>query len=141
MPLSAALARERGLPRRVGRVFRDEEEVPASPHLSKVIETALQASRTLVVLCSPRASASAWVNREVERFRELGRGDGIFALLLEGEPGEAFPPALREIRRSIADPRGAATVEIEATEPLAADVRPMPGESRRVRRRHAPPCP
>src|SRR5262245_58221788 len=100
------LVAERGVAPRVGRVFRDEEEVPASAELSREIETALRESRFLVVVCSPRTPQSIWVNREVEQFRALGRGDRILALLVEGEPYEAFPAALREIRRKIAEPGG-----------------------------------
>ena len=41
----------------------------------------------------------------------LGRHDQILALLIEGEPGEAFPPALREIRRTIVDAKGLTTID------------------------------
>src|SRR5579884_1640653 len=64
------LAAERGLPRRVGRVFRDEEELAASADLSAAIQQALAESRFLIVVCSPRTPASQWVNQEVERFRQ-----------------------------------------------------------------------
>ena len=59
----------------------------------------------MIVVCSPRTPLSLWVNKEVERFRELGRHENILALLIEGNPAESFPKALREIRRRIA-PRG-----------------------------------
>ena len=118
-----ALARERGIPRRLGRVFRDEEELSASSDLSDSIEQALGQSRFLIVVCSPRTPGSQWVNREVERFRELGRGDRILALLIEGEPAESFPRALREIRSGAVDAAGVRDERIEEIEPLAADVR------------------
>lgn len=97
-----------GLPRRVGRMFRDEEELSASADLSASIDEALTAARYLIVVCSRRTPQSRWVNEEVERFREMGRTDRILALLVDGEPEDAFPPALLEL------------------EPLAADVRPTP---------------
>lgn len=133
----ARLARERGLPRRVGRIFRDEEELSASADLSRSIDEALFDSKFLIVVCSPRTPASRWVNREVERFREWGRHDQILALLIEGEPTDSFPRALREIRRTITD--GATTLQqLEEVEPLAADVRPQrPTERRRAGRGHA----
>src|SRR5689334_6418616 len=109
-----SLVRQRGVPARLGKCFRDEEELPVSSDLSNEIDKALVASRFLIVVCSPRTPASQWVNREVERFRELGRGDRILALLIEGEPGEAFPKALTEIRRTLTDAgsmTGAQTVE------------------------------
>ena len=106
---------------RLGRAFRDEEELAASADLSQGIQDALQRADALVVLCSPRTPASQWVNAEVQRFAALGRADRIFAMLIEGEPANAFPPALLALGR----------------EPLAADLRPVPGESAGAARRTA----
>ena len=119
-----SLVQERGVKRRLNRVFRDEEELSASSSLSQVIDEALESSRYLIVVCSPRTPASEWVNQEVKRFRELGRHDRILSLLIEGEPRESFPKSLREIRRTIVDAKGLATDQLEQVEPLAADVRP-----------------
>jgi hypothetical protein len=102
-----------GKPARVGRMFRDEEELSASADLSASIDQALTAARTLIVVCSPRTPDSRWVNEEIARFQEMGRADRVLALLIEGEPEQSFPPALRRV------------------EPLAADVRPVEGERRR----------
>jgi MTH538 TIR-like domain (DUF1863) len=114
-----------GASARLGRVFRDEEELAASPDLSARIDAALSRADALVVLCSPRTPASRWVDAEVRRFAVGADGASgvsrIFALLLEGEPNESFPAALAELGR----------------EPLAADLRPLPGESRREARRRA----
>ncbi len=114
----------KGFPKRLTRVFRDEEELPANADLSSQITAALEQSKFLIVICSPRAVESRWVNAEVEHFRRLGRHDRILALLIEGEPGKAFPPALTHIRRSLTDASGQTREEIEEVEPLAADVRP-----------------
>jgi WD40 repeat protein len=132
-----ARVREPGRPPRIGRVFRDEEELPASADLNREIETALAQSRFLIVVCSPRTPQSLWVNKEVLRFREMGRHDRILALLIEGEPQDSFPPALREIRRTVADETGMTREEIEQVEPLAADVRASRGESQHHLRRMA----
>ena len=75
------------------------------------------------MVCSPRTPASEWVNAEVTFFRKLGRHDQILALLIEGEPGESFPKALREIRRTVVEQTGTTRETIENVEPLAADVR------------------
>jgi len=104
---------------RVGRVFRDEEELAASSHLSEDIREALRRSDWLIVVCSPRSKASEWVNAEIGYFRELQRDNRILALLIEGEPATAFPASLFEIRRSA----GWEAV-FDRDEPLAADVRP-----------------
>ncbi|MGD9688329.1 MAG: TIR domain-containing protein [Phycisphaerales bacterium] len=133
---------KQGFPARLTRVFRDEDELPANADLSTQITTALDESKFLIVVCSPRAPASRWVNAEVEHFRRLGRHDRILALLIEGEPRESFPPALTEIRRTVIDTSagGAATEreQIEEVEPLAADVRPTRSDTRaHVLRGHA----
>lgn len=118
------LARGRNLPGRLGRVFRDESELAASPDLSAHIREALEASEFLIVVCSPRTPSSRWVDAEIEHFRALGRSDRILVLLAEGEPRDAFPPSL------CGDP----AVD---REPLAADIRPSSADSPRGRRRDA----
>ncbi len=114
---------KKGIAPRIKRVFRDEDELPASADLSTEIDTALTQSRFLIVVCSPRTPESEWVNQEVVRFREMGRHDKILALLIEGEPAESFPRALCEIRTEITDEHGEVREHIEDVEPLAADVR------------------
>jgi WD40 repeat protein len=121
-----------GLHRRELVVFRDEEELPASASLTRSIEDALHQSRFLIVVCSPRTPSSEWVNKEALKFRELGRGDRILALLIEGEPAESYPPALLEVRRTILDSGGAIGEEVEEVEPLAADVRKARREGQRT---------
>jgi hypothetical protein len=113
-----ALARV-GIAKRIGRVFRDEEELAASPQLSESIERALDKSEFLIVVCSPRTPDSRWVEQEILRFQTSGKQKRILTLLIEGEPGQSFPPVLRQ------------------AEPLAADVRPVPGESARQLRENA----
>ena len=100
---------ERGpVPARLTPIFRDREELPAAGDLSETVRAALAVSDVLVILCSPAAAASPWVAKEIDTFRALHPGRPIIAAILDGEPGEAFPPAL-------------CTGGIE---PLAADLRP-----------------
>jgi WD40 repeat protein/tetratricopeptide (TPR) repeat protein len=117
------LRRDNGIPARLGRCFRDEEELPASADLSAQIDQALTQSRYLIVVCSSNTPQSRWVNQEVARFRQLGRGDRILTLLIDGEPRDAFPEALVQIRRSVMDASGNSVEHVETIEPLAADVR------------------
>jgi WD40 repeat protein len=132
-----AIADERCLGRRIGQVFRDEEELAASPDLNKEIRQALDRSDYLIVVCSPRTPHSKWVNAEVDHFRTIGREDRILALLIEGEPAEAFPTSLCAIRGSLTNRNDLPSNQIETVEPLAADVRPAQGESLWRRRRRA----
>ena len=108
-------------------IFLDREELPSSSDLAQSIRTALNASEFLIVVCSPAAARSRWVNEEVRTFKELGRAHRILCLIVDGEPGavqrnmppelECFPPALRY---QVVD--GAVTDRI-APEPLGADIR------------------
>jgi WD40 repeat protein len=125
------------LPSRIRPVFRDEEELKALPDLSEGIKEALAESRFLIVACSPRTPESKWINDEVIEFQRLGREHQILALLIEGEPKESFPRALREVYQPIGEAQADGIPEAKLFEPLAADVRPKPGESLRHRKRMA----
>lgn len=86
-------------PKRLRPVFRDRAELAASPDLGREIEEALLASRYLIVICSPAAARSKWVNTEIETFQRFGRADRVLAVIVDGEPHaggerECFPPAL-----------------------------------------------
>lgn len=122
---------QKGYPPRIKKIFRDEEELPASSDLSREIDKALESSRFLIVVSSPRIIESIWCDAEVQKFRELDRHDKIIALLIEGEPSESFLPSLCEIRHQVKNDDGTTTEKIEAVEPLAADVRPSREESQR----------
>jgi hypothetical protein len=106
-------------------VFRDEEELSADADLSMNIRRALEHSGLLVVLCSPRAVASPYVDEEIRHFKELGKSDRTLALLIDGEPNakdealECLPHALR-----YGQPRPDGTVDWTVrTQPIAADAR------------------
>ncbi|MCF6221092.1 MAG: toll/interleukin-1 receptor domain-containing protein [Robiginitomaculum sp.] len=107
---------------RLKPIFRDREELGAADSLGEKIEQALLASENLIIICSPQAAKSKWVNQEILSFKRQGRGGNIFCVIVEGEPfsggdNECFPPALRyEI-----DPEGKLTDS--PAEPLASDLR------------------
>ncbi|MBE5766857.1 MAG: TIR domain-containing protein [Clostridiales bacterium] len=102
--------------KKLGVVFRDEEELPISSDLTGSICTALDASKYLIVICSPEASQSPWVAREINYFLRNHDARNIFVILAGGEPQDVFP---REVTH-ILNP---ATGEYEEVEPLALDVR------------------
>src|ERR671925_877325 len=54
--------------RRALRVFRDDTSLSSTPHLWPTIERALGESRYFILLASPEAAASKWVNKEVEHW-------------------------------------------------------------------------
>jgi WD40 repeat protein len=115
--------------RRLRPIFRDEDELAAASHLPDELKANLRRSEFLIVICSPNTPKSEWIDQEIRYFAELGRADRILALLVDGEPDVAFPPALLQLALPGSEEPG--------TEPLAADVRQLPGESRRERQRLA----
>jgi hypothetical protein len=119
-----------GLAPRCGTVFRDQEELAATASLPRAVDEALIASKWLIVVASPRAAHSQWVNAEIRRFHEIGRGERILTLLIDDEPARAFPPALQQVysERLVDSGRPA---ELFDPMPLAADVRPRVGVSAR----------
>ncbi|MEZ6030755.1 MAG: toll/interleukin-1 receptor domain-containing protein [Hyphomonadaceae bacterium] len=72
--------------RPLGRVFLDRAELSAASNLSRQIQLALEQSDALVVLCSRSSAVSRYVADEIRYFRELGRSDRVFAVILDGEP-------------------------------------------------------
>lgn len=109
--------------KKINRVFRDKEELPTSSNLAASIEDALINSEYLIVICSPRTPESKWVLKEIETFSKLHGHDKILALLIEGEPIDAFPEQLRFVTKEMIDNEGNVIEEKEEVEPLAADIR------------------
>ena len=96
------------------RVFRDREEL-AARDLSSSIEEALAESRYLIVLCSKRTPLSEWCEKEIRTFRQLHGDERIIPVLIEGEPDEAFPAPLKQLKRG---------ADQSLADVLAADIRP-----------------
>src|ERR1019366_3609919 len=74
------------LSNRLAPVFRDRSDLSATTDLGETINNALQDSANLVVICSPNASRSRWVNEEISAFRRMGRRDRIYCVIVAGEP-------------------------------------------------------
>src|SRR5215207_444158 len=112
-------------PRRLFPLFRDRDELAGAPDLGEKIQAALQGSRNLIVICSPHAAGSEWVNQEIAEFKAAGREERVFCLIVAGEPnaGDGDGAVLREcfpetIRYRVEPDRRLST---ERAEPLAAD--------------------
>jgi tetratricopeptide (TPR) repeat protein len=115
------------IPKRLSPVFRDREELPSATDLGAVISEALSQSACQIIICSPNAARSRWVNEEILAFKRLGREGRIFCLIVDGEPNasdipgqseqECFPNALRF--RIGAD----GELSQQRSEPIAADAR------------------
>lgn len=123
------------VPRRLTPIFRDQHDLSAGGDLAQEIRAALAASQFLVVLCSPTAAKSRWMNEEIESFKRTRPENCVIAAIAAGEPfasdisgreeEECFPPALRYKY----DRRGHRTTK--HADPLAADFR-FEGEGRRL---------
>jgi hypothetical protein len=115
------------IPPRLAPVFRDRDELPSATNLGELLTESLRASATQIVICSPAAAQSHWVNEEIICFKRLGRSNRIFCLIVDGEPWasnkpgqedqECFPQALRY---EIGDDKELSDIQAE---PIAADAR------------------
>lgn len=122
------------VPKRLTPIFRDQHDLAAADDLNEEICEALEASRCLLVLCSPAAARSKWINLEIETFKRIHPEGCIIAAVIAGEPlasdipgreaEECFPPALVAKYNRRGRPTG------KKTEPLAADLREGKGGRR-----------
>ncbi|NNE57021.1 MAG: TIR domain-containing protein [Hellea sp.] len=91
------------VPERFQPIFRDREELTAGADLGVKIEAALRDSDNLIVICSPDAVSSNWVNEEILYFKRHNNPERIFAAIVDGTPfadpakgeRECLPEALR----------------------------------------------
>ena len=117
------------VPETLRPIFRDREDFSAGHSLTEQTMAALHDSQFLVVLCSPDAAKSQYVNEEVRSFKAMGRANRVIPVIVAGEPGdperECFPPAVR----FKLNPDG--TLSDEREEPIAADARRQ-GDGKRI---------
>ncbi len=111
------------VPKRLPPVFRDRDELAASGDLGAELREALLSSRFQIVICTPKAAQSKWVNEEIKIFKRQHGEYRTLALIAEGEPyggeeEECFPLSLR-FRLG---PDG--ELSTSPAEPIAADIRP-----------------
>lgn len=97
--LAGSRAARGTVPDRLWPIFRDREELPAATDLSETVREALAQSGALIVLCSPHSAGSLWVAEEIETFRRLHPDRPILAAILDGDPPDCFPAALRAFGR------------------------------------------
>lgn len=76
------------------RVYRDETDMEGG-ELPGQIRRALAGSGCLVVCCSEAAAGSAWVEREIQAFREGAPDRPVLPLLVAGDAPASLPRALR----------------------------------------------
>ena len=101
--------------RRLGRVFRDRDELPLSGNLTDDLYRALDQSEYLIVVCTPEILQSRYCIEEIRYFLEKHDREHVLTVLASGTPDTSFPPVLL----TEADPE---TGEERNIEPLAADI-------------------
>jgi tetratricopeptide (TPR) repeat protein len=94
-----------GVPVRRLRVFRDQSDLTGVEYHQSIARH-LRDSRKLVLVCSPRARASSFVNDEIRQFTAARGAEHIIPVLIDGIPNNearpdqealrAFPDALCE---------------------------------------------
>ncbi len=96
--------------RRALRVFRDQTGLSVNPHLWSSIEAALADSDWFILMASPDATDSAWMQRELEHWKQIKGTEHILPVVTAGtwvwddqqgdfdwEASTAVPEALRGV--------------------------------------------
>ena len=92
------------VPSRLSPIFLDREELESASSLPTRIKAALEDSLALIVVCSPQAVESKWVDQEIRVFKSAGREERVFAGIVNGDRAgyetvrdskPCFPEALR----------------------------------------------
>jgi tetratricopeptide (TPR) repeat protein len=109
------------VPEALRPIFRDRQDFDAGASLGAATLAALDDSDALILLASPHAARSKYVNEEVRHFKARHPDRPLIPLIVAGTPGdpenECFPPALR----FAVAPDGAVTES--PVDVLAADLR------------------
>ena len=90
------------LPKEIRPIFKDTLELNPG-NLPQQIHDALEQSKFLIVICSPRSARSEWVNKEVNIFIGMGKKEQIIPFIIDGKAfaknaeKECFPQAIRNL--------------------------------------------
>lgn len=92
------------LPKKIRPVFWYKQDLSGTK-LKQSLWKELESSKHLIVICSPDAAKSDWVNDEIKSFILQDKGDKIIPFIVGGTPhsvdidDECFPEALRDLSR------------------------------------------
>ena len=108
--LPAVLCKDGRVPRRIKPLFCYLNDMHSGEELMQELKQRMEQSHYLIVVCSPNAAKSAYVNSGIDYFVSLGRRDSIIPIIIDGVPysgdpaTECFPEALRRHFPKHADP-------------------------------------
>ena len=117
---------------KIGRIFRDKEELPITSDLSEDIGRALEDADFLIVICSTATKASHWVPREIDYFLQHHSRKQVLTVLVDGEPGDVIPAQLLSETVMRTAPDGSSYEEEVTYEPLSCDFRTDIKEARKT---------
>lgn len=96
--------------RRALNIFRDQTDLSTAPNLWGKIASALSQSKFFILLASPEAASSEWVNKEIEWFLQSGSPSRVLIVLTHGriswdeevadfdwKTTDALPPSLKGV--------------------------------------------
>lgn len=102
--LPAIIRKERiDIPKTLKPIFRDKTDL-SGVLLERKLNDELERSKFLIVICSPNAVKSKWVNKEIDHFIALGRTDSIIPVIVKGDPDapdlieRSLPESLLKLR-------------------------------------------
>ena len=102
--LPTALRKENpDLPERISPIYEYKSEAGGG-RLKEVIWKGLTSSKYLIVICSPRATKSEWLNNGIRYFVESEQEENIIPFIIEGKPkaenpdDECFPSELLKLK-------------------------------------------
>ena len=130
-PVPAAIRKKTGKSK-VGRIFRDKEELPITSDLNDDISAALENASHLIVICSTSTRESIWVEREIQYFLRNHSKKEILTVLVSGEPYDVIPEILLHDTVERTAPDGTTYEETINYEPLSCDFRQGIKASRRT---------
>jgi tetratricopeptide (TPR) repeat protein len=80
-------------------IYRDPSDVAVGQTPTQQTLAALEASRALIVICSPASAKSSYVAEQIRLFRSRHPERPVIPLIVDGKPGhpelECFPPTLK----------------------------------------------
>jgi hypothetical protein len=76
------------VPKALRPIFRDRDDFTAGHTLSDQTLAGLDASHALIVICSPAAAKSQYVNEEVRLFKSRHPERPVVPLIVAGKPGD-----------------------------------------------------
>ncbi|MDR0433429.1 MAG: TIR domain-containing protein [Gracilibacteraceae bacterium] len=83
--------REKTGKKKLGRLFRDQNELPLAGDLEETLKEALRHSEWLIILCCPEFAESRYCMRELTYFIECRGIDHVIPVITEGEPVDVIP--------------------------------------------------